>query len=79
MAQWELCQNKEKAKLELMESFLFPEDQENPSSAKVCQAEEKSMEAEPYGAPQVVSAVGSFCNHCVGRRREACYKRRDSF
>lgn len=63
-----------KEKLGLLESLLFPKDRENLSSAKVCQAEEKSMEAEPYGAPRVVSAVGSFCNQCVGSGREACYK-----
>ena len=39
-----------KEKLELLESLLFPKDQENLSSARVCQAEGKSREAEPYGA-----------------------------
>lgn len=67
MAPWELCKKQRKEKLELLESLLFPKDQENLSGAKVCQAEEKWREAEPYGASWVVSAVGGFCNQCCGR------------
>lgn len=36
MAPWELCKKQRKEKLELLESLLFPKDQENLSGAKVC-------------------------------------------